>query len=192
VLKVSRGCPDTSPLNINERGVLIPTTPFDSIWNGVAQWFGVTDTNDLNTVLPNRDNFGNTLMNSGDLYGITTTSSPTKSPAPSSSGTDAPTKSLVPSMSPSIDTTNAVDFDWFINDFGTVDVLLGTTIRFIWGGNHDVHYSVDGTCTNTASNNVYFKGDVSGQPLETFNTLGQFTYICLVSSTSCDRLTFTL
>ena len=71
-----------SPLNINERGVLIPTTPFDSIWNGVAQWFGVTDTNDLNTVLPNRDNFGNTLMTSDDLYGIATTSSPTKSPAP--------------------------------------------------------------------------------------------------------------
>lgn len=175
-----------SPLNVNERGVLIPTTPFDSIWNGVAQWFGVTDTNDLNTVLPNRDNFGNTLMNSNDLYGIATTSSPTKSPAPSSSGTDAPTKSLVPSMSPSIDTTNAVDFDWFINDFGTVDVLLGTTIRFIWGGNHDVHYSVDGTCTNTASNNLYFKGDVSGQPVETFNTLGQFTYICLVSSIAID------
>jgi len=37
---------------------LIPTTPFDSIWNGVAEWFGVP-AGEMDRVLPNRDKFSN-------------------------------------------------------------------------------------------------------------------------------------
>ena len=28
---------------IFEPGIVIPTTPWDAVWNGVAQWFGITD-----------------------------------------------------------------------------------------------------------------------------------------------------
>ena len=28
-----------------EPGIVIPSLPWDSVWNGVAQWFGITDTN---------------------------------------------------------------------------------------------------------------------------------------------------
>lgn len=39
------------------RGRLIPTTPWDSIWNGIAEWMGVQGDRDLEFVLPNRINF---------------------------------------------------------------------------------------------------------------------------------------
>lgn len=43
----------SSPLNIG-RGRIIPTTSWDSIWNGVAQWMGASSENDLDYCLPNR------------------------------------------------------------------------------------------------------------------------------------------
>jgi cullin-associated NEDD8-dissociated protein 1 len=39
-------------------GILIPTTPWEGMWNGIAQWAGVDD-NALDKVLPNRKNFLN-------------------------------------------------------------------------------------------------------------------------------------
>ena len=39
------------------RGRMIPTLPFDSVWNGIAEWMGVQGDSDLNFVLPNRVNF---------------------------------------------------------------------------------------------------------------------------------------
>ena len=39
------------------RGRMIPTVPFDSVWNGISQWMGVQGDDDLNFVLPNRINF---------------------------------------------------------------------------------------------------------------------------------------
>jgi len=41
---------------------------WDSLWNGVAQWFGITADEDLNYVLPNRDNFGCRLYTDQDMY----------------------------------------------------------------------------------------------------------------------------
>ena len=38
-------------LNIG-RGRLIPTTPWEGVWNGMAEWFGVTSQN-MASVLPN-------------------------------------------------------------------------------------------------------------------------------------------
>jgi hypothetical protein len=48
--------------------LLLPCSSWDSLWNGVAQWFGVTEEDDLNYVLPNRDNFGCRLFSEEDLY----------------------------------------------------------------------------------------------------------------------------
>jgi len=50
------------------RGRLVPTTSWDALWNGVAQWFGVTDDADLNYVIPNRKNFGCRLFTDKDLF----------------------------------------------------------------------------------------------------------------------------
>uniref|UniRef100_A0A7S4SBN9 DUF1501 domain-containing protein n=1 Tax=Ditylum brightwellii TaxID=49249 RepID=A0A7S4SBN9_9STRA len=51
------------------RGRLIPTTPWDAIWNGIAQWCGVTTESDLDKILPMRKNFPPThLFNISDLY----------------------------------------------------------------------------------------------------------------------------
>ncbi len=58
---------ERDPTNIG-RGRLMPTTPFDALWNSVAQWFGITDNNDLDYILPNRKNFGCNLYSDKDLY----------------------------------------------------------------------------------------------------------------------------
>lgn len=57
---------EDGPLNFG-RGRIIPTTSWDAVWNGVAQWFGVDEAG-LTTVLPNRANFNN-LFSEDDLFG---------------------------------------------------------------------------------------------------------------------------
>jgi len=47
---------------------LIPTTSWDMMWNGISQWFGITSEEDLNYVLPNRENFGCRLFTDQLLY----------------------------------------------------------------------------------------------------------------------------
>lgn len=57
-------------LNIG-RGRIIPTTSWDAIWNGVAEWMGVKS-DQLDYVLPNRENVvepGFKLFTRTDLYG---------------------------------------------------------------------------------------------------------------------------
>ena len=57
-----------SPLNIG-RGRLIPTTPWDAVWNGVIGWLGVKDDEGLDYILPNRNSFpDNILFDADDLY----------------------------------------------------------------------------------------------------------------------------
>ena len=56
------------------RGRLIPTTPWEAIWNGVGQWLGLTGTNsdkDLNFALPNRHRFDKCdLFTDTDLFNV--------------------------------------------------------------------------------------------------------------------------
>ena len=44
---------EESRLNLG-RGRIRPTTSWESLWNGVAIWFGITDEKDLDAVLPYR------------------------------------------------------------------------------------------------------------------------------------------
>jgi len=44
------------------RGRLVPTTPWDSVWNGIANWMGVRGDTDLDYLLPNRFNFDRCAM----------------------------------------------------------------------------------------------------------------------------------
>ena len=57
----------SSPL-LMAGGRVIPTTPWEAIWNGISQWFGVTE-NQLDDVLPLRKNFpSNRLFIESDLF----------------------------------------------------------------------------------------------------------------------------
>jgi hypothetical protein len=57
-----------SPLNIG-RGRLLPTRPWESLWNPVSQWLGITESNDLNEVLPNQKNFPpQSLIQVSDMF----------------------------------------------------------------------------------------------------------------------------
>jgi uncharacterized protein (DUF1501 family) len=49
-------------------GIVIPTTPWESLWNPIAQWFGIEE-NDLDEILPNRHEFMDRLFSKADLYG---------------------------------------------------------------------------------------------------------------------------
>lgn len=74
---------------IFEPGVMIPTTPWDSlVWNGIAQWCRVTSTSDLDEILPNRRSFSN-LFTSSTVYksgAPPTPTTPPPTPAPNLSG----------------------------------------------------------------------------------------------------------
>jgi uncharacterized protein (DUF1501 family) len=85
-------------------GRAIPTTSWDQIWNGIAQWYGVEEM-DMDQVLPNRKNFPkSSLFAESDLFTkhvpttfptpFPTTATPTLSPtpAPTATPTKAPTK----------------------------------------------------------------------------------------------------
>ncbi|KAL7541680.1 LOW QUALITY PROTEIN: hypothetical protein ACHAXR_011131 [Thalassiosira sp. AJA248-18] len=39
------------------RGRLIPTTPWDAVWNGISNWMGIQDDADLDWIMPNRQTF---------------------------------------------------------------------------------------------------------------------------------------
>jgi len=76
-----------------EPGILIPTTSWEAIWNGVAQWFGITSDADLNEVLPNRNTFSNNLFTESVLYGGA--SPPTPTPPTPDSCEDSPLRMRV-------------------------------------------------------------------------------------------------
>ena len=57
---------DTSELNVG-RGRLIPTTSWDQIWPGIAQWAGVTSGTDFDLICPNRGNFP-FVFNADELF----------------------------------------------------------------------------------------------------------------------------
>ena len=50
------------------RGRIIPTTPWESVWNGIADWFGV-DQEGRDAILPIKKNFDNsTIFSVGQLF----------------------------------------------------------------------------------------------------------------------------
>lgn len=57
---------DNGKLNIG-RGRLIPSTPWEGVWNGIAEWFGVNATN-RNSILPNKNNFATNIFSQADLF----------------------------------------------------------------------------------------------------------------------------
>ena len=64
-----------SGLLVDDRGRFIPTTSWDSIWNGVLQWIGVKTETDLDYCLPNRNNTVNAVLDTGRDFPLFTASS---------------------------------------------------------------------------------------------------------------------
>lgn len=52
---------------LNSRGRVLPTTPWEGLWYGLAQWFGVP-ARDMDTVLPNAKNFPTQLLDRNALF----------------------------------------------------------------------------------------------------------------------------
>ena len=50
------------------RGRMIPTTPWDAMWKGTAEWFGVTE-GEMDKVLPMHKNFPSSkIYNKSQLF----------------------------------------------------------------------------------------------------------------------------
>jgi cullin-associated NEDD8-dissociated protein 1 len=89
--------------DVASSGRVIPSTSWDQIWNGIAEWYGVENM-DLHQVVPNRDKFEATLFKEEDIFTyhfptgyptpVPTTGMPTNTPtpAPTPVPTSAPTK----------------------------------------------------------------------------------------------------
>jgi hypothetical protein len=76
------------------RGRMIPTTPWDAMWYGTAEWFGIPQGSvAMDKVLPMHKNFPGLLYSSDQLFGISTVS-PTAQPVP----TPSPTTSKAPTQ----------------------------------------------------------------------------------------------
>ena len=58
---------ESDPTNIG-RGRLLPTSSWDAMFFGVAQWFGISKKEELEYVLPNSNNFGCDLFTDYDLF----------------------------------------------------------------------------------------------------------------------------
>ena len=119
------------------KGRMIPSTPWESVWNGISQWLGVRNDEDLDRVLPNRKSFGQcdhftdkdlflegacdcTVINGTctcqcDEVTYSPTVSPTVSPSqsPSTDPTSHPSAlpSVVPSTSPTLTPTTSPTVD---------------------------------------------------------------------------------
>ena len=70
----------------------------DGFWNGVAQWFGISRSVDLNEILPNRNTFSSDLLTGVDLFNNVEnpTLPPISAPTPSQSPTGQPSTSPTP------------------------------------------------------------------------------------------------
>ena len=197
---------ETGPLIINQRGIgkqlcceicmsflkrlscthtlyaylVLPTTPYDALWNAVAQWFGVTDNNDLDEVLPNRNRFS--LFSAETLYGSQLiSSSPTTSTAPiTSSSPSYAGNNITPRPSTSPLNDNVIDFQWNTPGSGGFllqTVFVGDTVQFNWFGEHTVFISSEGICDGT----LYEVGQITGTKY-TFVSEGNVTFVCTMAN----------
>lgn len=64
-----RSFDESDPANIG-RGRLIPSRSWESMWYGISNWFGVTDEDEMEKVLPNNGNMGCQLYTDKDMYTV--------------------------------------------------------------------------------------------------------------------------
>ena len=57
-----------NPLNLG-RGRIIPTTPWESVWHAIAQWWGISSKDELESLLPHAKNFpGGVMFQQSDVF----------------------------------------------------------------------------------------------------------------------------
>lgn len=56
------------PQIVSHVNIVIPTHPWEALWNGIAEWFGITKENDLKSILPNRQPFENLMLTKNELF----------------------------------------------------------------------------------------------------------------------------
>ena len=71
------------------RGRMIPTTPWDAVFSGIASWAGVPNS-DLTKVCPNLNNFESFMFTANNMFGNVPPPAPTSPPSPAPK-TNAPT-----------------------------------------------------------------------------------------------------
>ncbi|KAL7498783.1 hypothetical protein ACHAWT_008793 [Skeletonema menzelii] len=59
----------SNPLALS-RGRMVPTYPWDAMWKGTAEWFGVDDGAEMLKVLPMHLNFPNRTYDAAELYDL--------------------------------------------------------------------------------------------------------------------------
>lgn len=100
--------PDIEGGIIFQPGIVIPTTPYDAMWNGVVEWFGITDNDDMDEILPNKSTFPpNDLFTAQELYDNIapppTSSVPSRNPTWDATSEPTSIPSKEPTFSPSTD-----------------------------------------------------------------------------------------
>jgi len=129
---------DDGPLTLS-RGRLIPSTPWDTVFSGLASWLGVLD-NEMLSVCPNLNNFNSSfLIDAEDMFDEVVTPT-TPFPTPLSTKTSEPTafSSLNPSASPSPDI-----YFGFDNNVLACD---GDDVTVLWEGYHNIMETNGSSC----------------------------------------------
>ena len=147
-----------------QRGRIIPTTPWESIWNSVGQWLGIHNDADLDLALPNRKSFSTcSLFSDKDLFvdgacqcvvtdGIESTLceditySPTLAPTQSGSPTTSSKPSISVSSSPSTNPTESPSASPSVSptSFPTVELPSdGTLVSNIFSSSQVTSFGCD-------------------------------------------------
>jgi len=87
---------ESNPLTM-KRGRVIPTTPWEGMWQALAQWMGVEDAK-MDSVLPNKNNFDPARLFTSDQLWFPTPPAP---PAPPPTPMSPPTMPVPPDLPPS-------------------------------------------------------------------------------------------
>ena len=127
--------------NAHEIGRIVPTTPWDTVFGGIATWLGIKE-NDLDKVCPNLHNFDSSyLIDPEEMFDVIEVPPPAPSEAPQPY---SPMPSMQPSDSPIC----------LVNElFGATYYFVVTGIPACWrlqlthGGTLEADFN-DSTCSN--------------------------------------------
>lgn len=149
----------TGDLNIG-RGRLVPTQPWEYMWSGIVEWFGVQPSQ-MAEVLPHLENFGadqrTDAQGTQTLYGA------------GGGSTEFVQWGTPPNLAPTT----------------VIEVEVGDSVAFNWIGYHDLHLMADHasytSCDFTGSTELA-SDSIGGSHTYTATTPGTFYFACAVSS----------
>jgi len=162
---------DSGDQIVGRGGVVIPSTPWEALWNGVAEWLGLDTDNDLETVLPNRAPFEDVLFRGIDLFHSTFGSEfPSMSSAPSMSSPPSQIPSVSAMPSSSVAPTRETDMIFTGFGFGSFYTAPESGIMF------DISVTVDVSITRFDLDLFYvnYQGITFPTEIEIYTKPGSF------------------